>query len=95
MITRRKLLPLLCSAAILLMALVALATQPVQVSAAPDATMDWSFIGGNGISTSNGAMTLDSTIGQSISGMPSSSLCTGFPCGLIAWWQNHLPLLIH
>jgi hypothetical protein len=83
-------------AGILLITLVALAAQPMRVVAAPpDPTLDWYFIGGSGSSTSNGTLTLDGTLGQSVSGIASSNLCSGFACGLIGWWNQHLPLLLH
>ena len=91
--TRRKLL-FLSVAGILLIALIALAAQPMRAAAAPDLSLDWYATGSTGSSLTSGALTLDSTIGQSIVRNPNPNLCAGFRCSLVALWQLRLPLIL-
>ncbi len=91
--TLRKFL-ILGLAIILLFALNALTARPMQVAAAPEPSVDWYFIGGTGSSLISGDLSLDSTLGQPISGMPNQNLCTGFTCSLGFWWQLQMPLII-
>ena len=90
--TRRKLL-FLSVAGILLIALLALAAQPMQVFAAPPLTLDWYATGSTGSSITSGSLNLDSSVGQSIARNPDPNLCAGFGCGLVLWWQLRLPAI--
>lgn len=82
-------------AGFLMIALIALATQPARVTAAPLAlTLDWYANAGTGTYNASGALTLESTIGQSIARNPNPDLCAGFLCGRVAWWQLRLPMIL-
>ena len=71
-------------AGFLMIALIALAAQPVQVTAAPSAlTLDWYATAGAGSYSTSGNLSLESTVGQSIARMPNPSLCAGFLCGRV------------
>lgn len=87
--TRRKFLSL-GLAALFLLALLGLIVQPLRAAAAPYATMDWYYLGGSGGSFTSGGLSLDSTLGQSVSGRVSSDVCIGFECGLMSWMSLYL-----
>jgi len=67
--------------------------------AAPTQTIDWYVIGGGGghVTSTDGAYSLDGTIGQPVAGVASADLCSGFWCGLADWVANmriYLPIIL-
>ncbi|MBN1316987.1 MAG: hypothetical protein JXA42_16015 [Anaerolineales bacterium] len=68
------------------------------VFATPDATIiDRYVIGGGGGRTEVGIYTLDGTIGQAVAGVSATSttLCSGFWCGIMGGHTIYLPLVLN